>query len=214
MKLPNFLGLFADGKEIDTEIGRVTLRARPAGELTVTSGRVVACDPLSSPEDGPYARAVPAGTFPVTLGVAHIEDGDRRVAGALVRFAEGAPASWEMALREGEELSELDEDEVFGYPVDSGTGCFMDEEMARLVAGRADDDEAFADAVIDEMERNYEDTWSWADIELDPDSGANIVAFSTGVGDGRYASYFGLGESGEVVCLVTDFSLFEYEDFA
>jgi hypothetical protein len=90
----------------------------------------------------------------------------------------------------------------------------MDEEMARLVAGRADDDEAFADAVIDEMERNYEDTWSWADIELDPDSGANIVAFSTGVGDGRYASYFGLGESGEVVCLVTDFSLFEYEDFA
>lgn len=210
MTLPDFSRLFAEGREIETEIGRVVLRLRAAGELTVTSGRVVACDPLVLHETQPFTRAVPAGTFPVTLSVAHFEDGDRRVAGAMLRFREGEAASWELALHPGEDASELGEGEIYGYPVDSGTGCFMDDETARLVNEHMDEEE-FADALDDEMERTYEDTWAWANIEFDPDSGANIVAFSTGVGDGLYASFFGLDAAGEVVCLVTDFSLFEYE---
>jgi hypothetical protein len=213
MTLPDFSKLFAEGKEVETEIGRVVLRLRPAGELTVTSGWVVACDPLTSPEVEPFTRPVPVGTFPVTLSVAHFEDGDRRVAGALVRFGAREPATWELALHPGEDLSELGEGEIFGYPVDSGTGCFMDEETARLVIDHADAEE-FSDTLAAEMERTYEDTWSWANVEFDPDAGSNIVAFSTGVGDGRYASYFGLDADGEVVCLVTDFSLFEFEQLA
>jgi hypothetical protein len=211
MTLPDFTKLFEEGKEIDTEIGRVVLRVREAGRLALASGRVVACDPLSDPEAGPFARGLPAGTFPVTLSVAHFEDGDRRVAGALVRFGAGAPASWELALREDEDLSDLDEGEIFGYPVDSGTGCFMDGETARLALSHPDPD-ALADALIDGMEKNYENTWSWADVEVA--DGRNLVAFSTGVGDGTYASYFGLDAAGEAVCLVTDFSLFEYEQLA
>ncbi|HEX8355617.1 MAG TPA: DUF4241 domain-containing protein [Pyrinomonadaceae bacterium] len=213
MTLPNFSNLFAEGREIDTEIGRVALGLRAAGELTVTSGRVVACDPLAAPETEPFTRTAPAGTFPVTLSVAHFEDGDRRVAGALVRFADGEPASWEPALRPGEEPSELDEGEVFGYPVDSGAGCFMDEETARLVLEHLDEEE-FAEALLAEMERTYEETWSWANVEFDPDAGSNLVAFSAGVGEGLYASYFGLDAGGRIVCLVTDFSLFEYEQLA
>jgi hypothetical protein len=213
MKLPDFLKLFAEGKEVATEIGRVVLRVKPAGDLSVTSGRVVACDPLVSPDVEPFDRRVPDGTFPVLLSVAHFEDDDRRVAGAMLRFAERPVASWVLALRPGEEASLLDEGEVFGYPVDSGTGCFMDAETARLVLSNVDEEE-FGDALIGEMEKTYEDTWSWANVELDAGAGHNIVAFSTGVGDGLYASYFGLDEAGEAVCLVTDFSLFEFEDLA
>jgi hypothetical protein len=213
MELPDFSKLFAEGKEVATEIGRVVLRVKPAGDLTVTSGRVVACDPLVSPDVEPFDRRVPDGTFPVLLSVAHFEDNDRRVAGAMVRFAERAPASWVLALRPGEEPSLLDEGEVFGYPVDSGTGCFMDAETARLVLSNVDEED-FADALVGEMEKTYEDTWSWANVELDAGAGHNVVAFSAGVGDGLYASYFGLDEAGEVVCLVTDFSLFEFEDLA
>lgn len=213
MELPDFSKLFAEGKEIATEIGRVVLRVKPAGELTVTSGRVVACDPLVSPDVEPFDRRVPGGTFPVLLSVAHFEDDDRRVAGAMLRFAGRAPASWVPALRPGEEPSALSEDEVFGYPVDSGTGCFMDAETARLVLSGVDEED-FADALVGEMDKTYEDTWSWANVELDAGAGHNIVAFSAGVGDGLYASYFGLDEAGEVVCLVTDFSLFEFEDLA
>ena len=210
MTLPDFSKLFEEGKEIDTEIGRVALRPRAAGDLTVASGRVVACDPLTSPGAEPFTRAVPAGAFPVTLSVAHFEDGDRRVAGAMVRFGRGAPASWELALHPGEDPAELAEGEIFGYPVDSGTGCFMDGEAARLVLSDLDPED-FSDALAGEMEKTYEDTWSWANVGV---GAGNIVAFSAGVGDGVYASYFGLDEGGGVVCLVTDFSLFDYEQFA
>lgn len=213
MTQPNFSRLFVEGREIGTEIGRVTLTLRPAGQLQVTSGRVVACDPLVSPEMPPFAKAVPTGSFPVTLSVASFEDGDRRVAAALLRFSEREAVRWELALHPDEDVSDLEEGEVFGYGVDSGTGCFMDEEAARLVVEELDAEE-FSDALIAEMDKTYENTWSWANLELENGKGANLVAFSTGVGDGMYASYFGLDESGEVVCLVTDFSLFEYEEFA
>ena len=212
-QLAYFSGLFAEGQKVDSEIGRVVLGMRPAGTLTVTSGWVVACDPVSSPELEPFTRPVPAGAFPVTLSVAHFEDGDRRVAGALVRFADREAASWELALRPGDDPSELEEGEVFGYPVDSGTGCFMDESTARLILDHTDPEE-FADALTAELDKTYEDTWSWANVELGPDTGANLVAFSAGVGDGFYASYFGLDADGEVVCLVTDFSLFDFDDLA
>jgi hypothetical protein len=42
---------------------------------------------------------------------------------------------------------------------------------------------------------------------LDPETGANIIAFSSGDGDGCYASYFGLAADGSAACLVTDFGL-------
>jgi hypothetical protein len=47
---------------------------------------------------------------------------------------------------------------------------------------------------------------SWSAV-LDPESGANLVSFFSGHGDGCYASYFGLTAEGEAVCLVTDFGL-------
>ncbi len=217
MTEPDFSKLFIEGREIGSEIGRVTLTLRSAGELNVPSGRVVACDPLVSPDMPPFAKDVPKGTFPVTLSVASFEDGDRRVAAALLRFSEREAVRWELALHPDEDVSDLEEGEVFGYPVDSdsGTGCFMDEETARIVVEELDEEE-FSDKLVEEMEKTYEDTWSWANIEVESGKGANLVAFSTGVGDddGMYASYFGLDESGEIVCLVTDFSLFEYEEFA
>jgi hypothetical protein len=42
---------------------------------------------------------------------------------------------------------------------------------------------------------------------LDAETGANIVAFPSGEGDGCYASYFGLAADGSAACLVTDFGL-------
>ena len=210
---PDLSRLFEDGREIATGIGRVTLRLRDAGHLLVTSGRVVACDPFTSPETEPFTRVAPTGRHAVVLSVAHFEDGDQRVAGAMLRLGDGQPARWEMALLAAEELAELAEGEMFGYGVDSGTGCFMDEEAAQALARKMDEDESYSDELIDEMEKTYVHTWSWANVGLG-DGGANLVAFSTGVGDGLYASYFGLDAEGRPVSLVTDFSLFELEEMS
>jgi hypothetical protein len=210
---PDLSRLFEDGREIATEIGTATLRLRDAGELLVTSGRVVACDPFASPDAEPFTRAVPPGRYPVVLSVAHFEDDDQRVAAAMLRLGGGRPVSWELALVPGDEPAELAEGEVFGYGVDSGTGCFMDEEAARTLTQKMDEDEDYSEEMMDEMDKTYVDTWSWANFVLN-DAGANFVAFSAGVGDGLYASYFGLDAEGRAVSLVTDFSLFELEEMS
>jgi hypothetical protein len=45
------------------------------------------------------------------------------------------------------------------------------------------------------------------DLVAVPETGANVVEFSSGWGDGCYASYWGLGDDGALCCLVTDFGL-------
>jgi hypothetical protein len=47
---------------------------------------------------------------------------------------------------------------------------------------------------------------AWSAV-LDSETQANIVCFTSGEGDGCYASYFGLGADGTPACLVTDFGL-------
>jgi len=42
---------------------------------------------------------------------------------------------------------------------------------------------------------------------IDEQTGANLVRFQSGEGDGCYASYFGLAADGSPACLVTDFGL-------
>ena len=100
MQFPDFAKLFEDGREVESaDFGRVVLRPRAAGELVLTTGRVVACDPAVSPETEPFAVALPAGAHPVTLSVAHFDDGDQRVAGAMVAAGPGPAASIAPATR-------------------------------------------------------------------------------------------------------------------
>ncbi len=214
MSSPDFSKLFEDGKVIKTAQWEVTLRARTLCELAAPTGQIVACDPFASPDAAPFSRSVPAGSYPVVVSVAHFDDGDQRVAAALIRFAEGVPARWEMALMPGEDVSELAEGEIFGYVVESGYGCFADDAAARALTDRLERDEDYFESMLGAMDENYVDTWSWAGLRPDDELPANVVAFSAGVSEDSYASYFGLDESGNVVCLVTDFSLFEPEEMA
>ena len=214
MPLPDFTRLFEDGREVGSDYGPVVLRRHAAGELVTPTGRVVACDPAAQPETGPYAVALPAGGHPVVLSVAHFEDGDQRVAGAMVIAGAGRPLRWELALLPGEDPAELGAGEVFGYASDSSLGCFMDAEAALAYAERLDDDEDFFDLIADELEKTYVDTWSWANFGLGPAGGLNVVVFSAGFGEGPFASYVGYDERGEAVRLVTDFALFEHGQLA
>jgi hypothetical protein len=61
--------------------------------------------------------------------------------------------------------------------------------------------------IIAEMDTRYVYTWSWCNVVMDEDTGANLVAIFTGFGDGGYASYFGKDAESRVCCLVTDFGI-------
>lgn len=215
MRLPDFSKLFEDGREVESsDFGRVVLRRHGAGDLLLTTGRVVACDPGVSPETEPFTVPLPPGSHPVWLGVAHFDDGDQRVAGAMIVAGRGRAVRWEMALLPGESTAGLEAGEIYGYGVDSATGCFMDAEAAAMLSAAAEADEDVFEVLADEMDKTYVNTWSWANVGLDPETGLNIITFSTGMGDGLYASYAGFDEDGRVVALVTDFGLFEHEELS
>lgn len=207
-----------DGQEVESAEERITLRRRAIGELIVTSGRIVACDPkwLEQAEP-PFLTPIAPGHYPVNLSIAHFPDGNQRVAYATVQVQECAPVRWEIARREGDAVGAA---HASAYSVDSGKGCFMDAALLYLLIERsaADaDDETFyermnigagyEDAIDEAMERTRVPTWGWANISPEPGSIANMVVFSSGLGDGAYATYAGHDADNGLVCFTTDFAL-------
>ena len=83
----------------------------------------------------------------------------------------------------------------------------MDSVAARAFVALLDADADYAEEVTEELEEHYTDTWGWANIVADTASGANVICFHSGWGDGFYASYFGYDDAGAIVCLLTDFGV-------
>ncbi len=197
---------FQDGlQREDPNYGLITLHHHTLGELVLTSGKVVACDPFVNPEGTPFAVQVSPGRYPVIVSVAALaKTNDQRIAYAMLKVSDQLPARWEMATTEGQNINELEEDEIFCYPVDSGTGCFMDTQAGQHLLQRGKEG---TDQLLGIMNQTYMLTWSRADMRVDDVTGANIIAFSSGWGDGCYASYWGYDADGKIACLVTDFGV-------
>ncbi len=180
------------------------------GKISLPTGAICACDPLVCLDvTEPFEKSVAPGTYPVRLSIAHIRT-DQRVAFAMVQFSEEIAERWQLALFPGQDESKLKEGEIYGYTVDSGTGCFMDKMNVEILSAELDRDSEFYDKLIEGMEKTYVDTWSYINLELSKD--CNLIAFSTGFGDGIYGSYFGFGKANKPVCLVTDFVLADPHD--
>jgi len=180
------------------------------GEIGITSGNVVACDPLTIWQPTPFTRQAPTGRFLIDALIAHYEGGDQRIAIATLRFSDTRPVKWEMAVKDGQDLSSLKPDEIFGYGVDSGTGSFMDSEAAAELVRKMEESDDYFEDMIEEMDKTYVHTRSWATIR--PNDNYDIAIFSSGCGDGVYASYWGLDSDGNACCLLTDFGLIYVPD--
>jgi hypothetical protein len=174
-------------------------------ELWLPSGQVVASDGFIM-DQSPFSRKVQPGEYPVVLVIARLGE-DERVALAILRFSEAPVAKWEMAVTKGQDIKTLGKDEIFGYGVDSGTGCFCDPAAQKRINAVSDSQMEFFDRVNSEMQKAYRNTRDWVHIETADGSAA---LFSSGFGDGFYPSYFGLDEAGEATALVTDFGIVDW----
>jgi hypothetical protein len=190
------------------QIGERKLNHRHIGDLRLPTGELVACDPFVNPDAVPFNVRLPQGTFPVVLSIE--ENGaDQRVAFACIRFSSETPVTWEMMLVGDQSASELKPDEISGYPVDSGTGCFMDRSAAKALDQKMGADSKFFKTMMAEMDKTYRHTWSWLNMKF---ADANLIAFSSGLGDGVYATYAGKDSSGSITLVVTDFFVVIPED--
>ena len=216
MKLPVSSEYLATALQAEGELGDFKLIHHQAGDLLLPTGQLVASDPQMFPEREAFTQSVPRGSFPVILSIAQI-GADQRVAYATVRFKPSRPVDWKLMTVEKEDISSLKDGEVFGYPVDSGTGCFMDRSIGRVLTERigchqktptsflsAPNDEAFYDMFVAALRKKQQPTWTFMDLSLE---NANLVVFSSGYGDGYYATYAGFDSSGELSAVVTDFDV-------
>ena len=190
-------------------LGRVTIGGRPgtlsvsrADDLVLPTGRVGAGDAFFVDAE-PFTTMLPAGSHPVFL-LNVLEAGGQSVAAAMVRVEDKHPVRWE-----GASVRSHPKDVPFAYPVDSGTGSFVSPEaIARFESLPPE----IADSLIDRLLEGYAstpETTFTVSITLDPASGANLVTFTSGYGDGGYPSWFGFDASGNPVALLTSFDLID-----
>lgn len=176
----------------------VVVETQQAGPLRLTSGRLIAADPgWLVPDLEPFTAAVAAGEYPVDISlIRFVDEPDHcRTVAAKLTIHNEPVASWEMALRPGQDPRLLGEKEFFGFGVDAGMGCFFDasaaEGMARTV--EETDGDVFLNVHAGQI----------AEIS-DPASSANLIAFSSGWGDGAYPTWIGRTADGEVACFIAD----------
>jgi hypothetical protein len=208
--------------------GLPQIACRSAGPLVMPTGALTAHDPLVFMNDKPFTKTMRPGTYPVILAIHH----DREVAAALLKVRDARPVRWEIAVLPGEAPGH------HFYPVDSGTGCYVDASVARTIMAReaAELERQAAHAKAQGVSPSNKDAWDramdvaardrkdllglfvdnglqgpgqLANVCIDAETGGNIVAFSSGAGDGSYGVYVGYDATGEVAAFVTDFDVLE-----
>ncbi|WP_288374901.1 DUF4241 domain-containing protein [Chryseobacterium culicis] len=187
------------------------LESFEVGKIYLSSGKLVACDPLITNDMLPFATEFPKGDFPVIL---HKERESNCVAYAEIIFDTSEIKEWKMAITPGQDIKELAEGEVFGYPVESGMGCFMDvdtqnslnELEQRLYQNKGGDfmgiyEEFFHDYFFDE--KGAIDQFAF--LKPAKEHPGTIFAFETGYGEGFYASYIAYNKDQKPVKIITEF---------
>jgi hypothetical protein len=167
------------------------------GAIKIESGKIIAADPIVMRDASPFTEHFPTGSFPVHLAMAKAEK-DERVAFSRIVFSENPIVHWEYALKEGQKPVSIKDTSIYCYGVDAGIGLFIDS-----VANYYFNQKKFSE---------------WEDVFIGTDKlirrgymhafeGHNLATFTTGYGDGCYATYIGFDKEGHPCQLLTDFGL-------
>jgi Protein of unknown function (DUF4241) len=192
---------------------RVPFKIIDGGKLTITSGEIVACDPFLFNDFPALVQKVPLGSHPIRFSHPMMHgDAGGRVAFARIDFSTKPVASWKMALTANNDPATLQPDYIFGYPVDAGTGSFFDRQagaelLAQLRQGKIPENFSEPWITAGEIEGNKRGMSYYLEVPIPPN---NIIMFTSGWGDGYYASYFGYDADGTVATLLTDFQVLDW----
>jgi hypothetical protein len=202
----------------------VAVSTHHVGTLVLTSGRLVACNPLTLPprplpgahmlallaldHREPLSRTVAPGRYPVMLSIIRTgrlgtPSSQESIAMAMVRFEDTRPVRWEMATRGERSARALRPNQRYGYRSDPDITAFLDADVVERVSDKSRQ-------FVDTFTADTRPAWSSTVLTLEQKTGANVVAFSSGnraaaaMAQSAYSSWWGLAEDGRPVCLVTD----------
>lgn len=174
------------------------------GKVKVESGKLIACDPIVMKDGVAFTQQFPIGQFPVQLAIAKI-DSDERVGFSRILFSDDTVVKWEFALQPGQKPKPITGDDIYCYGVDAGTGLFIDEQANKVFQQKGFS--LWEQVFVKDIQKNYRNSWNYVVYEFDKH---NLTAFSTGYGDGCYATYIGFNSKGEVCRLLTDFGIVQW----
>jgi hypothetical protein len=168
----------------------------PVATVNLPTGEVVAADPNWLRAQKAFTVSVPPGRYPVIeLQIVRMLDGEeyRPAAGYLLEITNEPTVSWEMALRPGQDLRFLNSGHFYGYGVDSGWGCLMDDSTQQ--------------ALIDHVERDWLEFSGRLCEERHftvPGTDLDLFAYNCYYGDGSYPTWIGRDSRGSVTCFLSD----------
>lgn len=188
------------------------LETYEVGKIHISSGKIVASDALISPDKSAFNQEFPKGDFQVLV---HKERESNCIAYAEIVFDKNQLAeNWALALCDDQNPNDLKEGEIFGYPVESGMGSFMDKDAQNALNNLEQElfhkkgadflgiyEEFFHSHFFDEKGAIDQ----FAVLKPYDNKKENIVAFETGYGEGFYASYIGYSKDNQVVKLISEF---------
>ena len=192
---------------IDTEFGRMHIEKITAGQLKLTTGKIIATDPILMYDDESYSEHVKPGLYPVYIYVGKTENRKKQTVVAEIRFNDNDPVKWEMALLKGESSKGFGHDEFMGYEVENGLGCFMDQCVMEMLDVMDEDELEIYEKNIRDIVKSSE--CSCADIAVDKKNGGNIIVFASGWNVGTFPTYYGFDSKNKLSRLVTDFMVIE-----
>ena len=182
-----------------------------AGNIVLTSGKLVSSDPLITSEMPPFMTDFPIGEFPVLV---HKEIESNCIAYVEMVFKKAEIATWKLATSDGQNMTELEEGEIYGFPVESGMGCLMDFETQEnlilleqhLFKRKGEEFMGIYEEFFHEHFFQEEGAVNqYAFLKPHEEKPGNLLAFETGYGEGFYASYIGFDKNEIPVKVVCEF---------
>ncbi|EFV14010.2 DUF4241 domain-containing protein [Segniliparus rugosus] len=209
--LPDLDRLTTDGSTYRDTYGEYVIEERDAGFERIPTGRITALDPIvyAEADPEPFTAAIAPGDYQVKAFVAQLSRDcaptERRVAALQLVVSDEPAASWQPALRPGQDGSDLGEDQYYGYPSDAATGAIAD--VAAVAALSGWDEARFEKAFLSPSSAHWfrDPIPGLLNVVADPASGANLVTVTTGFGDGSYPTFVGRSAQGQITSFVTDF---------
>lgn len=208
-------GAFEPGFEGEGDEGAAyPVRVVRLGTVRLSSGQVILADPfMMSTHDRPLTIRFAPGDYPVDLAVADTGAGGQRIALARLLISSRPPVRWEMARTEGQDPATLKTGEQFGYGVDAGTGAFVDAAVPGWLARTYPpaDPQSYM-AVVEAWQTRGEAEGPrrgipYGFVLVEPLGPGGAAMFSSGWGDGFYASWVGYDGQGQPAVVVTDFQV-------
>lgn len=181
-----------------------------AGTISFPTGQIIICDPLITNDMKPFSTTFPKGEFPVLV---HKEIESNCLAYVEIIFNTEKIVHWKLAVTDDQNIDELADGEIYGYPVESGMGGIMDQETQdslnhlekKLFDRKGDDFMGIYEEFFHEHFYQQEGAVNqYAFLKPDEDKPGTIFSFETGYGEGFYSSYIGFNQNDQPVKLISE----------